>query len=612
MTDTGQATAMAARRRPAGRTGARRWLSAWGPALPLIGLVAFCLVGPQIVLVLKTFATPDGLGLGSWTRVLGQAVNQRAIVTSLAVGFVCAFISTAVGTPVAWLITRMLPGRRGLWLGLFNVAAHFGGIGLAFGYVATLGTLGMLTLFVQGLGIPFVPPARESVAALVLVYEYTNVPLFVLLIIPALGILREDWQEAAQASSATRLQFWRRVGIPVLLPFISAGFVLAFTWAIGIYSIAYGLVGQSAVTPVALITLQIGSAMEDVVNGPTRAGVLSVVLLVVAFASLVAYRALMRRGMRWFAHGRVAGTDAGLSLNAATSRSAFASGSARDGRARVGRGVLFGLILAYLCIPILAVVLYSFATRWSAHVLPDGYTLDWWTTAFADERIGSAFVTSLVLGALTAAIDIVVVVPAVYWARVRNPRIRPVLDLSAAIPFALPFLVIAFALLQFTGIVAPGLQGTFPLLVLGSAAVCFPFVYWAVDGAMAAVSIERIAEAAETCGASPLQIMRRVVLPNIRPGLATGGLLCFATALGEFAIVQILASSVRTVPIWSAEAIRDTTRRAGGLNELAVATTVMFALLLGVSALVVRGRGGTGTTAPVLAGVPSVDGQAGA
>jgi putative spermidine/putrescine transport system permease protein len=223
-------------------------------------------------------------------------------------------------------------------------------------------------------------------------------------------------------------------------------------------------------------------------------------------------------------------------------------------------------------------------------VLPDGYTLDWWAAAATDDRVTSALLSSLTLGILTAAIDVVLVVPAVYWARVRNPRIRPLLELAATTSYALPSLVIAFALLKFAGIVTPGLQGTFPLLLLGSAAVCFPFVYWAVDRSMAAASIERITEAAETCGASAFQTLRRVVLPNIRPGLTTGVMLCFATALGEFAIVQVLASSVRTVPIWSAEAIRDTGRQTGAFSELAVVTTVMFVLLLVASVAVARGR----------------------
>lgn len=256
----------------------------------------------------------------------------------------------------------------------------------------------------------------------------------------------------------------------------------------------------------------------------------------------------------------------------------------RRGLAQV---LLFVGVFVYITMPMVAVLLYSVATRWTANVLPDGYTLEWWTETFSDPAVVGAFVTTIILATLTAILDILFVVPAAYWSRVRNPRIRTVVELSAAIPFALPYLVIGFGLLQFSGIVAPGLQGTFPLLVLGHAAIAFPFLYWAVDGAMAAAGIERLSEAAETCGASPIQIVRRVVLPNIRPGIVTGGLLAFATSFGEFAMVQTVARGVYTIPIWSAEAIRSYSAQSGAFNKLAAVTMISFVVLFALSAVVV-------------------------
>lgn len=273
---------------------------------------------------------------------------------------------------------------------------------------------------------------------------------------------------------------------------------------------------------------------------------------------------------------RVAGAVA-AAPRPARSRAAF----------RPGRVVLFGALLGYIALPMVAVLLYSLATRWTANILPDGYTLDWWRQTLTDPFVVQAFTSTLVLASLTALLDIALVVPAAYWARVHNPRIRPYIELSSAIPFALPYLVIGFGLLQFSGIVAPGLQGTFPLLVLGHAAIAFPFVYWAVDGAMVAADVERLSEAADTCGASPLRTVTRVIIPNIRPGIVSGGLLAFATSFGEFAMVQTVARGVYTIPIWSAEAIRSYSGLSGSFNRLAVVTVVSFAVLFVLSGLVV-------------------------
>jgi len=280
----------------------RGWLAAWLPAIPLLTLVGVCLVAPVLVLIWQSFTAmgESGLTLDLWFKVLGQQANQDAIATSLVLAASCATITLVIGAPLAWLISRMFRGHRAFWLGLLNVAANFGGIGLAFAYMATIGTVGMLTLIVQGLGFSFDAPRQGSLIALLLAYEYTNVPLFVLLTIPSMAILRDDWWEAAQTAAATRFVFWRRIGAPILAPFLVAGWLLIFTWTLGIYGIAYGLAGQSGATAVHLITLQMGSALQsDVLLGPGKAAILAVVLMGLATTSLVLYRLVLRRATRW-------------------------------------------------------------------------------------------------------------------------------------------------------------------------------------------------------------------------------------------------------------------------------------------------------------------------
>jgi putative spermidine/putrescine transport system permease protein len=104
---------------------------------------------------------------------------------------------------------------------------------------------------------------------------------------------------------------------------------------------------------------------------------------------------------------------------------------------------------------------------------------------------------------------------------------------------------------------------------------------------MAAVGIERLSETAEACGASPMQIVRLVVIPNISAGLVTGGLLSFAASFGEFAMAQIIGRGLDTVPLWSAEMIRSYSDTAGSYNRLAVVTLLTFAVLFVLSAVVV-------------------------
>jgi len=567
-----------------------RTLSGWLGALPLLVIVALFLVAPIGVLLARSFITAEGLSLDIWAGLLDSPHTRKALLTSVALGATCAFFSTLIGTPLAWLVSRLTAGPRAAWLGIFNVAAHFGGIGLAFAYVISLGGYGMVTLFARSLGFDLHPPARDSFAALAITYEYANIPLFVLLALPAMGIVRDEWYEAAQTASATRWQFWRRIGLPLLAPFILGGALLSFTWAIGIYGIAYALAGSSPTVPTRLLTLQIGQTIaDDAVTGSARAGALSVLLIVLAVVALAGYRLLVRRGLRWFgghtpadAPTRYAAAGPAGGTAAATSR---ATAQPRTGN-WLRRG-LFAIVATLLGLPLLALALYSVATRWTDRALPDGYTLAHWLGAFADDRALNAVLTSLSLSTLTTFLTLALVVPAVYWARTVNPRVRAALETAAAIPFALPFLVIGLALLQFSGMVAPSLQGTYPLLLAGYVAVTFPFVYWAVDGAMAAAGVERLSQAAEACGASRRQTILRVVLPNIRTGLASGAMLAFATVIGEYALVSVLASSVNTIPVWSAHVLLDRNNNPG-FAPLAVVTLSVFGLLIALALVVSR------------------------
>lgn len=268
----------------------------------------------------------------------------------------------------------------------------------------------------------------------------------------------------------------------------------------------------------------------------------------------------------------------------AAGATAFTAGGRRPG-GRIGPALLFIGLATYLLLPMAAVFLYSVATVWRSQLLPDGYTLQHWIDGLVDERLVFALIRSLALATAVSILDILLVVPATYWARVRNPRIRTLTELSAAIPFALPFVVIAFGIDRLVGDYLPFVQSTVWILLLGHAAIAFPFLYWAVDGAMAAAGIERLSEAAETCGGRPAQIIRRVVIPNITAGLVAGGILVWATSFGDFALAQILTGpAFETVPIWSADALLQTTGKG---NELAVITFVTFVILFALSATIV-------------------------
>lgn len=273
--------------------------------------------------------------------------------------------------------------------------------------------------------------------------------------------------------------------------------------------------------------------------------------------------------------------------------------TAVPGRPRPGLlGVLLlAAAILYIILPMVAVFLYGLATTWTNHATPDGYTLTHWRDSLVDGRFRAVLGRSLGLAIGTAALDLLLVTPAAYWQRVRNPRIRPVIEVLAAIPFSVPYAVIAFGLLPLTGTYTPSLQGTLWLLLPAHAAVAFSFAYWAIDSSMAASNVVGLSEAARTCGAGVGTTLVRVILPNIMPGLASGAILAFGVSFNEVALVQILCGNrFETVPLYTLNLLKSTD---ADFNGLAVMTGITFVITLALSIAVVslnKGRAGTVAT----------------
>jgi len=278
----------------------RRALIGWAPVAPFALVAGLLLVAAGVWLVVQSFRGVEaGFSLQAWRDVIGNGVNRRAIWNSILLSVVVATITAVVGTPLSWYFAHL--SRRGTaWaMALMNVAANFGGASLAIAFVATLGNVGFLRLLTRDLLGGDLPIDPFGFWGFVLLFLYFMVPLYVLLVTPAMGALRPEWFEAAQTASATRAHFWRSIGVPVLAPFVLAGWVLIFAWSVGQFSVVYALVGNESKVP--LITLRMSSYLFTALSGTNRfqrASALAVILIAISAAALVVYRAISQRWLR--------------------------------------------------------------------------------------------------------------------------------------------------------------------------------------------------------------------------------------------------------------------------------------------------------------------------
>ncbi|MFG2329645.1 ABC transporter permease [Streptomyces sp. NPDC048604] len=284
------------RRRTAFRT------PAWLAVVPLLAVTALAFGVPALAMLSGAFTVKDPVtgatsyGLDNLTTSL-KGAYLTALIGSVKLSAVSAAIGVVTGLLLAQaVVTSRFEALKQAVLTASGVLANFGGVPLAFAFVATLGNAGFLT---RKLDLTEKGWSLYGFTGLTLAYLYFLIPLMVLTITPALEGLKSQWQEAALNNGATRAQYWRHVALPVLAPSLLGGFVLLFGSAFAAYATAAAMVGSS----VPLITLQIADALAGnvMVGQENVALAMSLDMVLVAGLVMAVYLPLQRRSARWLA-----------------------------------------------------------------------------------------------------------------------------------------------------------------------------------------------------------------------------------------------------------------------------------------------------------------------
>jgi putative spermidine/putrescine transport system permease protein len=220
-----------------------------------------------------------------------------------------SILSGVIGVVVGGLVAHSVlkPGApswlRSATTSFAAVAANFAGVPLAFAFVSTLGTLGLLTTVLKNIGLDIYDLGFSlySLGGLALVYSYFQIPLMVIIISPAIQALRGEWREASENLGATPAQYWRLVGFPVLLPSLLSAFILLFGNAFSAYATAYALTSGN----IGLLPTEIGNVLSgNVMASPQTGAALAVAMIGVMAVVLVINAIASQRAARWTAGGR--------------------------------------------------------------------------------------------------------------------------------------------------------------------------------------------------------------------------------------------------------------------------------------------------------------------
>ncbi len=250
--------------------------------------------------------------------------------------------------------------------------------------------------------------------------------------------------------------------------------------------------------------------------------------------------------------------------------------------ARTGLIALTGAVLLFLVAPILTIVPLSFSSGSFFYYPLPGLSLRWYQDFFTSSFWLSSLQNSLIIGiSATVLATVLGTMAALGIWRARFPAQALVLAMLIS-PMVVPVVIIAVGV--YFAFAPLGLTDGYLGLILAHATLGVPFVVITVLATLSAFD-RTLLRAAESLGASQLTTFRRVMLPLILPGVASGAVFAFAASFDEVVVVLLMAGPAqRTLPRQMFAGINDNI----SLTIAAAATmliAISLALMIAVGAL---------------------------
>jgi iron(III) transport system permease protein len=524
----------------------------------VLAVLAWVVVFPNLTVISGSLAN----GFAYWREFAASPGDREALRTTLIISVATVLFATAIGVPLAFLLTRVeFPGRRVLGA-VATIPAALPPLVGVIAFLFLYGESGVVTRVVQRvLGLAEAPWTFTGIWPILVVHTYAMY-VYVYLFVAA-GLERYDTSldEAASGLGAGRSLRLRRITLPLLTPSLAGAMLLVFMSALGSFSAPFVFGGGLRVMSTQILASKLNGAMG-------LAYVETTVLALAAIAALVL--------LRWFERRR----SYAMTGKGRVTRTAIPS---RGGRmlALVGASVLvFILILPHAMLTLIA---FAKDGAWTTQLLPPSYTTENFTRLAAEPDLWVPIKNSVLMAAIATAANAIFCFAAAYLIVLRKFRGRRMVELLTALPWAIPATAIAIGLAStfnrndpLSGRVL--LVGTFWILPLAYFIRGIPLVSNAVQSSLAQMD-PSLEDAARGLGANWWLTIKRVVLPAARPGLVAGTMLAAVMGVGEFvASIVLYTHSNRPIAVEILAQIRDLS-----FGTAAAYSVLLIALVLAIT-----------------------------
>lgn len=533
-----------------------RWIRGTLVASPLTMLLIGFLIIPLSYIVWGSFEGSK-LNFSHYARVFASETNLNILLRTLQTGFIVTVVSITAGYPVAYLLTK-LKSRALSTISIFILIPLFTAFLIrTYAWMVILGREGVINNALIWLGLVSAPlQLLNTTFAVVVGMAHVFIPMAIFTMYSSMVRIDHDFAHAAQILGAKPVQAFLRVYFPMTLPAVFSAGILIFITAIGFY-ITPALLGGPSDTMISQLIVTQMTVLLNFELGYAS----SIVLLLVTIGILFVASLFIPLEMIWSSSSTVTSDeeprvaarlftrlkramDPLLRVTESTIHTVTSPLVTRKARWLWAYTVL---VLLFLTAPLIVVVILSFSSSPFVVFPPPGLSMQWWEKLAKATDWHQSFFFSLQLGAAAALVATIVGTMGAFWLVRTQFLFKRTLFLFSLSPLMVPVVIIATALYVFEARLQ--ILGTFGGLVMGHVLLSVPYVIVVMAAALRNFD-PALEPAAAVHGARPLQTLRLVTLPILKPALLTAGLLAFLTSFDELLVsIFLLGRQTPTLPI---------------------------------------------------------------
>jgi putative spermidine/putrescine transport system permease protein len=209
--------------------------------------------------------------------------------------------------------------------------------------------------------------------------------------------------------------------------------------------------------------------------------------------------------------------------------------------------ILVSIILVFLTLPAVVVVMTSFNPTEILRFPPQGFSLRWYERAVTYSDFQNAFYSGLLVTVIASTVASVIGVTAAYVIDRYQFRARRMLEFILVSPLIVPRFTIGFGFLLIGAQMS--MSGSYPLVIVTHIILVLPFVMRSVYVSLANVD-QTLERSAANLGASPINVLTRITVPLLTPGIVGGWIVAAILSFTEFtASLYVTNYSTQTLPV---------------------------------------------------------------